>query len=149
MQANGTTANGLALQVVGTAVAASGALAAVPAVQATSGSVQPAVKAVGKVVPVSGAVPIAGNAAALTVQGVAAFTRSGVANILAGTTSAIVPVPGGLSINSHALATLQGIVTGPVAVKSVGSNTLTGKITIYLTAVAPVGGLSVAWFVFG
>ncbi len=115
--------------------------------QSTSASVQPAVKAIGKAVPVSGAVPIAGNAAALAVQGVASFTRSGVAQLTTAGTSVLVSVPGGLTAASHVLATLQNNV-GNVGVRAAVPNTANGKITIFLTGSVPVG-TKIAWFVFG
>jgi hypothetical protein len=120
-----------------------------PTVVASSASAQPAVRAVGKGVPVSGSVPLAGNAAALGVQGVATFTRSGVANVPAGSSSVQVNVPGGLSAASHVLATMQTATGVTIAVKSATPNAGTGKITIALTANAPGGGVQVAWFVFG
>jgi len=64
-------------------VALTGANATSPAVQSTSGSALPAVQATGKAVPAGGAVAAAGNAAALAVQGVSAFTGSGVVTIFA------------------------------------------------------------------
>jgi hypothetical protein len=118
-----------------------------PALRATSASAQPAVKAIGKTVAVSAAVPIAGNAAALAVQGVATFTRSGVASLAAAGASIVVSVPGGLTANSHVLATLQTNVAG-VAVRAVVPNPANGKMTIFLTASAPAA-TKVAWFVFG
>jgi hypothetical protein len=149
VQANGLTANALALDVHGTTVAASGASATAPTLKSTSGSAQPAVQAIGKVVPVSTAVPVAGNAAALNVRGVASFTRSNVATVPAGATSVVVNVQGGLTATSHVLATMQTTTAANVGVKSATPNTATGKITIRLTAAAPTGGISVAWFVFG
>ena len=59
-------------------------------------------QATGKVVPAGGAVALAGNAAALSVQGVSAFTRSGVMSMTAA--SVVVSVPGGLTAASHVLA---------------------------------------------
>jgi hypothetical protein len=132
----------------GALYALTGSIAVAPAVLATSGSAQPALKGVGKSVPVGAAVPIAGNAAALAVQGVATFTRSGVTALTTAGSSILVSVPGGLTATSHVLATLQGTFAGNVAVKSVAPNTATGKITIYFTAAVPVGA-KVAWFVFG
>jgi hypothetical protein len=100
-------------------------------------------------VPVSGSVPLAGNAAALAVQGVATFTRTGVANVPAGSSSVQLNVPGGLSAASHVLATMQTATGVDIAVKSATPNAGTGKITIALTRNAPGGGVQVAWFVFG
>jgi len=149
VQANGVNANTLALDVHGKAVIATGGLTAAPALKSTSGSAQPAVQAIGKVVPVSTAVPVAGNAAALNVAGVASFTRSNVATVPAAATSVVVNVPGGLTATSHVLATMQTTTAANVGVKSATPNSATGKITIRLTAAAPTGGISVAWFVFG
>jgi hypothetical protein len=128
-------------------LAANTAAATLPAVQATSAAAVPAVQATGKAVPTSGSVPVAGNAAALKVVGVASFTRSGVATFTTAGTSILVDVPGGLSATSNVLATLQ-TNTGTVAVRAAVPNTVTGKITIYLTASVAVG-TKVAWFVFG
>jgi hypothetical protein len=80
---------------------------------------------------------------------VAAFTRSGVTTIAAGTASVVASVPGGLTAASHVLATIQGAPAGAISVKSVAPTTATGKITIYLTEDAPAGGITVAWFVLG
>jgi hypothetical protein len=127
-----------------------------PAVQATSGAAaQPAVRATGKVV-AAAAGTAAGHAAALVVQGRAAFTRSGVLTIPAGATNALTPlVAGGLAASAHVLATVQenkGTVTvrAAVPITAVGPNQ--GKIQIFLTGAvpaAPAGGLKVAWLVFG
>jgi len=86
---------------------------------------------------------------ALQVDGVAAFSRSGVATLSAPATAVAVTVPGGLKTTSHVLATLQtdtGAAT--LAVHAAVPNTSTGKITIIFTGTAPVGA-KVAWFVFG
>ncbi len=122
--------------------------ATTPAIRATSNSPNPAVNAIGKVVPANGtSVLVAGNAAALKVNGVSTFTRSGVAHIT-GTTLAV-DVPGGLSSASHVLATMQTTTAASVSVKSATPSTATGKVTITLTAAAPAGGVDVAWLVFG
>ena len=153
MQTTGATNMNPALRVIsggrGSAVFASTtANANSPAVQSTSGSASPAVRATGKTVPVSAAVPIQGNAAALTVQGVATFTRSGVITLGAPATNlATVAVAGGLTATSHVLATVQ-TNSGTIAVRAAVPNTATGKIDIYLTGNAPAG-TKVAWFVFG
>jgi hypothetical protein len=117
------------------------------AVHASSGSSAPAVVATGEVVAANGGtVPVAGNGAALTVQGVASFSRSGVATIAAAATSVVMSVPGGLAATSHVLAMVQ--TNSTVWVKAVVPSTATGKITIYLNA-APSTAITVAWFVFG
>ena len=90
-----------------------------------------------------------GIGSALVVEGVASFTRSGVATLSAAATSVVVTVPGGLKTTSHVLATLQtdsGAATLAIhaAVPDVG----TGKVTIYFTASAPKD-TKAAWFVFG
>jgi hypothetical protein len=121
--------------------------ATAPTVQATSASAQPAVRATGKAVPVSAAAPVAGNAAALSVQGVASFTRSGVVSLTGAASSVVVSVPGGLTATSHVLATLQ-TNTGTVAVRAAVPNPANGKVTIFLGANAPAG-TKIAWFVFG
>jgi hypothetical protein len=121
--------------------------AAAPAVQATSGSEQPAVDAIGEAVPKGGAVAVAGHGAALSVQGVAAFTRSGAVTLDASAASVRVPVPGGLTTQSNVLALVQ-TNTGTIAVRAAVPHPGTGTITIYLNATAPAG-TKIAWFVFG
>ena len=118
--------------------------------QATSGAAaQAAVRATGVAKAVSASVPVAGNGPALTVQGVASFTRSGVASVLAGTSSIVVNVPGGLTAASHVLATAQTNL-GTLSVRAAVPNTTTGKITIYLSGSVPASqSFSVGWFVFG
>jgi hypothetical protein len=128
-------------------LAANTTAATAPVVQATSAGSVPAVQATGKVVAAGGAVAAAGNAAALTVQGVATFTRSGNVTLAAAAMSIVVNVPGGLTATSNVLATIQ-TNTGTIAVRAAVPNTATGKITIYFTASAPIG-TKVAWFVFG
>lgn len=122
-----------------------------PALKALSAGTGPAVQATGKTVPVSGSVPIAGNGAALNVQGVASFTRSGVVTLAAAGTSVLVPVPGGLKGTSHVLATVQALALttpGSIGVLSAFPNPATGKVTINFTGTAPKN-TEVAWFVFG
>jgi hypothetical protein len=133
-------------------LAANTAAATLPAVQATSAAAVPALQVTGKAVPAGGAVALAGNAAALTVQGVSTFTRSGVATIAAGATSIVVNVAGGLTATSHVLATLQTRFASGTQpqIQSVVPATGTGKITIYLSAAVPASHtVSVAWFVVG
>jgi hypothetical protein len=89
-----------------------------------------------------------GTGLALDVHGRAQFTRSGLVSLSAAGTSVTTPaVPGGLTANSHVLATVQTDV-GTVAVRAAVPHTTTGKITIHLTAQAPAG-TEVAYFVFG
>ena len=88
------------------------------------------------------------SGAALAVHGKATFTRSGLLTIPAGQKSAATAaVPGGLASGSHVLATKQTPTTAAISVESAVPSTSTGKITIYLTANAPSGGVKVAWFV--
>jgi hypothetical protein len=122
--------------------------ATTPTVQAISAASVPAVKATGKAIAANGAtVPLAGNGAALTVQGIASFTRSGVKTLSAAASSVTVQVPGGLTAASHVLATLQ-THTGTVAVQAAVPNASNGTVIIYFNAIAPIG-TKVAWFVFG
>ena len=130
-------------------VATNTANATLPTVKSISASAQPAVQATGKVVPLGGAVAAAGNDAALSVQGVATFTRSNVATVPATAAVVVVNVPGGLGATSHVLATMQTTTASNIGVKSATPDPATGKITITLTAAAPAGGITVAWFVFG
>ena len=127
------------------------AAATLPLVQAASLSVVAAAQLTGKPVPVSASVPVAGNAAALAVQGVSTFTRSNVATVPAAATNVVVSVPGGLSATSHVLATCQTHVASGTQpqIQAAVPNPATGKITIYLAGAAPAGGVIVAWFVFG
>jgi len=134
----------------GEAIAATNnALASAPTIRATSSAAAPAVLATGKAVAANGtSVQLAGNAAALAVQGAASFTRSGIATIGSGVTSATVKVAGGLAASSHVLATMQTkLTTTPQIVAAVPSASK-GTITIYLSA-APSSTVHVAWFVFG
>jgi hypothetical protein len=127
------------------------AAATTPTVQSLSLSAQPALQATGKTVPVSAAVPVAGNAAALNVKGVAAFTRSGTAVISATFLSVVVNVPGGLTATSHVLATMQThLASGTPRVLAAVPNPANGKITIFLDAPVPsMQTVKIAWFVFG
>jgi hypothetical protein len=129
-------------------VAATTTAATNPAVSATSGSNSAAVRATGFVVPVSASVPVAGNAAALEVHGVAFFSRSGSVTLAAAASSVVVNVPGGLTHVSNVLATLQGVVAGALTVQSVAADVTNGSIRIYFTGTAPAG-TRVAWFIFG
>jgi hypothetical protein len=144
VQANGATANAMALDVHGTSVLATGAAAATPAVKVTSGTAsKAAVQAWGLG---------AATGLALEVKGRATFNRSGLLNIPAGASNATTAaVTGGLTANSRVLATLQ-TNAGAVQVKSAVPNTTganANKITVNLSAAAPAGGVKVAWFVFG
>jgi hypothetical protein len=118
-----------------------------PAVVVTSGSRQPAISTSGVPVVRGPKVPVPGNGAALAVQGVASFTRSGTVTLAGKARSAVVAVPGGLTASSHVLATMQ-TNTGVIGVRAAVPNTATGKVTIYLTGTAPKGA-KIAWFVFG
>ena len=93
---------------------------------------------------------MAGNGKGLAVNGSVAFTRTGAATIASGQVSPAAPIPvaGGLSATSYVLATIQTPGATGVAVESAFPDPSTGKITIRLTANAPVT-LTVAWFVFG
>jgi hypothetical protein len=136
-------------QGTGQAIRAENTVAGVqPAMHAKSYSNAPALQASGKNIAVSASVPIAGNGSALTVNGRTKFSRSGVASIPKNATSVVVKVPGGLSSTSSVIATLQGTVSGNVAVKSAAISPSTGRATIYLTAKAPAT-LKVAWFALG
>jgi hypothetical protein len=107
-----------------------------------------AVHAVGCVVLANGTtVPLTGAGRALNVYGVASFSRSGLVHIA--DPDVTVDVPGGLSLTSHVLATMQTTTSADIAVKSAIPTTSKGRITITLTAPAPPGGVDVAWFVFG
>jgi hypothetical protein len=120
-------------------------------VASSQNGAQSAVRAFGKTVPASASVPVAGNAKALEVLGIASFTRSGVINIPAGAAATIVNVPGGLSATSHVLATVQNdLGVGTPAIRSAVLNPATAKVGINLTAAVPAAKtLVVAWFVFG
>ena len=98
-----------------------------------------------------GAIAAAGNAAALQVQGVAAFTRSGTAVISATFTSVAVSVPGGLTAAATVLATMQThLASGTPRVLAAVPNPANGKITVYRTRLCPRRRpVTVAWFVFG
>jgi hypothetical protein len=122
-------------------VATTTATATNPALKATSGAVkQAAVQANG-----------ASNGLALDVHGAVKFSRSGVLHIAGTNNGFTAVVPGGLTSNSHVLATLQSDV-GTLSVRAAvpmlsGSNT--GKVKILLTGTAPASGVNVAWFVLG
>jgi hypothetical protein len=118
-----------------------------PAVLVTAGSRQPAILTTGRPVFRGRGVPIPGNGAALSVQGVASFTRSGAVTLAGKAKSVVVAVPGGLTVASHVLATMQ-TNTGAIGVRAAVPNTATGTVTIYLTGTAPKG-TKIAWFVFG
>jgi hypothetical protein len=113
----------------------------------TSGNRHPAIVATGMPVLPGRGVPVAGNGAALSVQGVASFARSGAVTLAGRASSVTVAVPGGLTVASHVLATMQ-TNTGAIGVRAAVPNPATGKVTIYLTATAPKG-TKIAWFVFG
>jgi len=117
----------------------------VPVIASTSSSRQAAIEATGMPVEAGGTVAAAGNGPALSVQGVAAFSRSGIATVPAGQRVVTVNVPGGLSASSGAIALQQGNgalvgaavpdpATGTLAIWTIGPRTFPSN---------------VAWFVFG
>ena len=119
--------------------------ATVPVIASTSSSAQPAIQATGMPVAVGGAVAGAGNGPALSVQGVAAFSRSGIATVPANQRSVTVNVPGGLTESSGAIALLQG---DGALVGAAVPDPATGTLEIFLIGVRPFPA-KVAWFVFG
>jgi hypothetical protein len=86
------------------------------------------------------------SATALQVEGVATFSRSGVASVAAGKTSITVSDVT-LSLSSMVLVTPQGRAAG-VSVEGVVTNPRESSFKIYLTA-APTAELDVAWLVLG
>lgn len=119
-----------------------------------SGAAGPAVQATGQTVPAGGAVSAAGNGPALSVQGVATFTRSGTVGMIA-VSSIDVSVPGGMTKTSKAFAVVQSIPQPSVngtfeqpMVIAVHPTPETGKLTIYLDR-RPDYAVKVAWFVIG
>ena len=82
---------------------------------------------------------------ALQVIGPAAFNRSGIATIAAGSTSVTIGVAGGLTTSSLVLALLQNALPG-IYVASAVPNPSTGQVTIHLNA-APGTPAKVAFFV--
>jgi hypothetical protein len=126
--------------------ATTAATAAAPVVKAISGSIQPAIKAVGRVVPAGGPVSTPGNNTALDVEGVVTFSRSGVASVTGNpANSIVVNIAGHVTSHTAVLATIQGVVAHGLSVQSVQTNGTNGTATIYFTAPAPVG-TKVAWF---
>jgi hypothetical protein len=92
-----------------------------------------------------GAVAAAGNGPALSVQGIAAFSRSGIVTMPAGQRVVTVNVPGGLTASSGAIALQQDggalvaaaipdLATGTLAIWTIGPRTFPSNL---------------AWFVFG
>ena len=73
----------------------------------------------------------AGGGTALQVSGKAIFDRSGKATIAFPNKSATVPVPGGLSTSSLALAVLQSVLSG-VYVTATTLNVAAKTLTVYL-----------------
>jgi hypothetical protein len=132
----------------GQAVLAANTVAATaPTVQSSSLSTAFALQTTGKAVPAGGAVTAAGNGNALNVVGVAKFSRSGVAQMTTAGSSLLITVPGGLSLTSGIVATLQ-LNSGTLAVRAVVPNASNGTATIYFTGAVPVGA-KIAWFVIG
>ncbi|MGQ0830217.1 MAG: hypothetical protein ACT4OV_00895 [Microthrixaceae bacterium] len=93
-------------------------------------------KATGRPVPAGGAVALAGNGPALSVRGIASFTRSGRFTFPVGAQTFSVDVPGGVTAKSIVLATLQNVSTG-ATIKTASRNASTGKITVTLLSPAP------------
>ncbi len=116
-----------------------------PALDVANTSVGPALAATGHPIAEGGAVAAPGNGPALSVQGVAIFTRSGLATVPTGVRSVIINVPGGLSAFSGGFAMTQG--PGPIT-GAVALDPATGTLTIFLIGVTSFP-TNVAWFVFG
>jgi hypothetical protein len=108
-----------------------------PGVWGESLGTGPAMRATGAAIPASTGVG-AGNGSALSVQGRAAFARSGILTIPAGASNALTGlIAGGLLAGSHVLATMQTVVATNASVKSavpILSGTSKGKIQVFLTA---------------
>ena len=85
--------------------------------------------------------------AALQVQGVAKFNRSGLASFAAGTSSKKVTVPGGITASAFAVATMQANRSG-VWVRAVVPATADSSITIYLNTTVS-SATNVGWLVLG
>jgi hypothetical protein len=128
-----------------------------PALSVTNASSGPAVGAVGRPIVAGGSIATPGHGAALDVQGVATFSRSGVLEVTSQSSSVVeLPVPGGLRASSHVLTTLQNRTTtssGTVQqVIAAEPNVTTGKVKIYLSGnpnLAPGATVKIAWFVIG
>jgi hypothetical protein len=118
--------------------------ATVPVIASTSSSAQPAMQATGVPVGVGGAVAAAGNGPALSVQGVAAFSRSGIATVPAGQRVVTVNVPGGLTASSGAIALQQG--SGALVGAAI-PDPATGTLAIWTIGPRPFPS-NVAWLVF-
>jgi len=125
------------------------ATATLPVIASTSSSAQPAIEATGMPVAVGGAVAAAGNGSALSVQGVAAFSRSGFATVPVGQRFVTVNVPGGLTSSSLAFAINHG-PTGYIVARVI-TDPARGTIDIHTAGVNDGfnGPANVAWFVFG
>ena len=82
--------------------------AKVPVIASTSSSAQPAIQATGMPARLAARSPPR-QRAALSVQGVATFSRSGIATVPANQRSVTVDVPGGLTESSGAIALLQAM----------------------------------------
>jgi len=86
-----------------------------------------------------------GNGAALSVQGVAAFSRSGLFTVPANTDIATFDVPGGLTESSGAVA-MTADPNGYLVARAI-PDPATGKLTLHMGGRKPVP-TKVAWFVF-
>ena len=123
----------------------------------TNTGVGPAVGATGHPVAAGGSIAAAGHGAALDVQGVATFSRSGVIEVTSQSSTVVeFAVPGGLKASSHVLATLQNRTTtsGQFLQQIVGAepNVTTGKVKIHLLDSPNLGAgntVKIAWFVIG
>jgi hypothetical protein len=120
--------------------------ATLPVITSTSSSAHPAVEATGMPVEAQGGVAVAGNGPALSVQGVAAFSRSGFATVPIGQRFVTVNVPGGLTSSSLGFAINRGL-TGFI-VSRVITDPARGTLDIH-TAGVNTSTANVAWFVFG
>jgi hypothetical protein len=106
------------------------------ALSVSSASDGPAVRATGRPVPAGGPIAAAGNGPALTVDGVASFSRSGRFTFPVGQSTATVDVPGGMTSKSVVFASLQNPVEIGASIKRASRNATTGKITITLSHAA-------------
>jgi hypothetical protein len=102
----------------------------------SSTSAGPAVRATGRPVPAGGRVAAAGHGPALTVDGVASFSRSGRFAFPIGQSTATVDVPGGVTQKSVVFASLQNPVDILNAIERTSRDVNTGTITIALSDVA-------------
>jgi hypothetical protein len=124
----------------------------------TNTSVGPALGATGRPIAAGGRIASSGHGPALTVNGVATFSRGGVVEWPTGSPASVIDiaVPGGLTASSYVLATLQNPTrtTGNFVQQITAAEPLvtTGKVRIHLlgTPALPSGvTLKIAWFVCG